>query len=253
MKYSVLIPLVLLLAAPTYYEGQNITVGRMEFSTFVAANDQSVALTSEYFTLILRLNRCEVRDAYRFCLRNLTRDYAEFYPHEVQIVLDVENVCGSDCVALGYSCERDSQCASNYCVHGTCRNQRTWCGDGVCDPQEEGVCLEDCPLEESEPVQEQEVTAAPDEEVAVQEEQEEEVVEETVSQQEELLAPHDELSDEELISEQRRILGLVSEQEVRQAVRTARSDINWPAALGIVAVGALLLFLVFRRHRHATI
>ena len=244
MKYLYLIPLVLLFLAPTYYEGQNFTVGNMEFTTLVASNDQSIAITSEYFTLILRPNRCEVRDAYEFCLRNITRDYAEYYPNEVRIVLDVENICGSDCVALGYACERNNECASNYCVHGVCRNQRTWCGDGVCDPQEEGVCLEDCPVQEEspEPVIEQEEVIQEEETV---EEESEETIEEAITEQG--------ATDEEIVEEQRQILGLLSEQEVRTAVSNARTDVNWPAVSGIVFTGVLLLFLVFRKHRHATI
>ena len=218
----------------------------LEFSSWASIDNTRLSIQSEYFQMILRVGRCEVQDAYRFCLRNITRDPIEFYPHEVQIVLDIENVCNDSCTALGFACETNRECASHYCVHGICRNQPTWCGDGVCDPGEEDVCPQDCPTESTQEEQE----------VAEEESLIEAVIEEEFEDADTVLAEEEvvrELSDDEVIVEQRRILGLFTEQEIREAISTAQSDVNWPAAVIVLGVGSLLILILFRRHRHATI
>lgn len=40
--------------------------------------------------------------------------------------------------------KQSSECSGLYCVHGYCRSQATYCGDGFCDKQE--VCSQDCLL-----------------------------------------------------------------------------------------------------------
>jgi len=242
-KYYVLL-LALLFLAPTYYDNAEFTVGRMEFSTVVGSG--SIAITSEYFTLILREGRCEVRDAYRFCLTNLTYNPVEFYPRETQFVLDVENICDTRCVALGFACETNARCASDYCVHGVCRNQRTWCGDGVCDSGE--VCPQDCPVEGDGLEQETESLQVAEQESPQQSVSEpvspESFDESADSTQETLLVPEPVIALEQQP---------VSQPVTRQSVMSTSSDVNWPAAIGVFVVGIVLIFIVLRKHRHATI
>ncbi len=57
--------------------------------------------------------------------------------------------CSSDCGACkksdGSSCSSDSECSSNYCVHGTCRSSSIYCGDSYCDSGEGcSSCSSDC-------------------------------------------------------------------------------------------------------------
>ncbi len=40
-------------------------------------------------------------------------------------------------------CSSDNDCSGYFCVHGTCRNSETYCGDKFCDPNEECSCR-DC-------------------------------------------------------------------------------------------------------------
>ena len=50
-----------------------------------------------------------------------------------------------ECIAdIGFSCDWDSDCASNHCVNGKCRETATYCGDRVCDYGED---CNDCPLD----------------------------------------------------------------------------------------------------------
>lgn len=57
--------------------------------------------------------------------------------------------CSQDCGACkkgtGDSCSANSECVLDYCVHGICRSESTYCGDGYCDSQENCLgCEKDC-------------------------------------------------------------------------------------------------------------
>ncbi len=44
-----------------------------------------------------------------------------------------------------FSCDRDYECKSNYCVHNVCRSSKTFCGDSFCDTEETcNNCISDC-------------------------------------------------------------------------------------------------------------
>jgi hypothetical protein len=50
-------------------------------------------------------------------------------------------------IVNGGVCNFDVECISNFCVHGFCRSQSFYCGDGHCDENENHQnCFEDCSL-----------------------------------------------------------------------------------------------------------
>ncbi len=44
----------------------------------------------------------------------------------------------------GHSCDGNEECATPYCVHGTCRYSHVYCGDSYCDTAELAYCDQDC-------------------------------------------------------------------------------------------------------------
>jgi hypothetical protein len=51
---------------------------------------------------------------------------------------------GELCEPIGAECD-GANCCSGYCVHGVCRNDATYCGDGECDePENCSGCAQDC-------------------------------------------------------------------------------------------------------------
>ncbi len=58
--------------------------------------------------------------------------------------------CPTDCGACklppGGNCTAGSACISGFCVHGKCRNESTYCGDGFCDAGENCTACDDCCL-----------------------------------------------------------------------------------------------------------
>lgn len=230
MTYKYFFLFALLLAAPTYYDGQNITAGTLEYSTVVSANAQSIALSNEYFSAIVREGACAIIDAYRFCVQNISYNPVEHYPHEVRIEMDIDNICGDACVAFGLSCTRNNECASNYCVHGICRSTPTFCGDDVCDENE--ACIIDCGEPEPQPTVIAE--APPLEPVLVTPPQQTEPVSQT-------LAGPETDSDS-------------APQPSPQPVSEVSSNKpNWVAGLIILLIGIVSIVIIFKNHRHATI
>ncbi|MFT4250731.1 MAG: hypothetical protein ACMXYD_05205 [Candidatus Woesearchaeota archaeon] len=145
MKQTTILALTLaiLLLAATYNEQDTFTFNGYEHNITNIIGDR-VLIDTQHGRFILQANNCEVFDTHLWCVDNLTYDPVEYWPHEYEITISRERLCDT-CKTYGQTCEVNLDCA-DYCVHGTCRPTRTWCGDGICDIREN--CPEDCKTEE---------------------------------------------------------------------------------------------------------
>ncbi|MBU0648934.1 hypothetical protein KJ969_02425 [Patescibacteria group bacterium] len=83
-----------------------------------------------------------------YCVHNFCRAESEYcgdgYCEGPEDCSTCSRDCGN-CKANGSLCTRDVECAAEYCLHGYCRSENTFCGDDYCDTGEIYLtCPEDC-------------------------------------------------------------------------------------------------------------
>jgi hypothetical protein len=225
MKQHILLLLIAtLLIAATYNEGDSFTYNKYQHNITSVIQD-AVIIDTAYERVIIREGDCKVIDNHNWCVTNLTYDPVEHYPHEYEITINQERIC-SDCQVYGQACEENLEC-NGYCVHEICRPEKTYCGDGICDDNEN--CAADCPI------QEENTTTINSTQKNTTKEQEDE---ETITQ---------ENTTTEITENTTQTETTLSQPTTNQ--NSVQEEPNYVGAGATLAIGIIALFAIIARHK----